>query len=211
MASAMAALDDHILAALQAATQKTTHKHRVAGTMVGKVTDVYDGDTVWVALPFRDLADPNQIVVERVNVRMLGYDAPEMTKDHRPFGIEVRDVLRRLVLDRLVVLEVPVPKKDDPYGRVLGRLYVRPVQGAAAAAFLGGGEEITVRGHPVAVPPVHDLPSARVPPEYPNRMLCVNDWLLTNTPIVAYGGEGARPGYSAEELEKGYGRWPPRQ
>jgi endonuclease YncB( thermonuclease family) len=63
-------------------------KHALFGVYV----DAYDGDTCRLALTFpRGNGD--------VAVRMLGYDAPEMKKDHRPFGTEVRDVLRNIVLD----------------------------------------------------------------------------------------------------------------
>ena len=112
--------------ALQLATKSTVEKYQVTGYFIGKVIDVYDGDTCRVAFV---LPEPNGkgTRVKYFQVRMLGYDSPEMQRvndiDHRPYGEEVRDILRTLILDKIVALYIPVPDKVDPYGRILAHLY----------------------------------------------------------------------------------------
>lgn len=72
----------------------------------GKVTKVHDGDSIWVMK-----GD------EKVVVRLLGIDAPEIKQAH---GIESRDYLRILVLDKLVKVS---GDKKDKYDRTLATIY----------------------------------------------------------------------------------------
>jgi hypothetical protein len=111
-------------AAVRGASKETTKRHQITGRHIGKVVDAYDGDTcrVAIAIPTWDRRD-DAAVVEYLNVRMLGYDAPEMKKQQLPYGREVKAVFHALVLDKVVVLDIPVPKKPDPYGRVLAHMY----------------------------------------------------------------------------------------
>ena len=80
-----------------------------ADDITGRVTYVYDGDTVSLRMGGEDH-----------RVRLQGIDAPE---HDQPFGDAARDHLSRLVLDREVGLEMT---GKDKYGRLLGKLWVQP-------------------------------------------------------------------------------------
>jgi hypothetical protein len=109
--------------AIRRAEKATTPRHQITGLHMGKVVDTYDGDTCRVAIARPSWGPPAEPVVEYLSVRMLGYDAPEMKKDQLPYGREVKAVLASFVLDRVVVLDIPAPKRPDPYGRVLAHMY----------------------------------------------------------------------------------------
>jgi micrococcal nuclease len=74
-----------------------------------RVKSVYDGDTV-------TLDDGRK-------VRLLAVDTPEI-KEHEPFAIEARDLVRGLCEGRDVWLEFDA-EREDRYGRLLCYLYVR--------------------------------------------------------------------------------------
>jgi len=80
-----------------------------AQTLTGRVTHVYDGDTVSLHASSTDH-----------RVRLLGIDSPEFDQ---PYGTAARQHLERLVLDKEVRLET---RKKDRYGRLLGKLWVQP-------------------------------------------------------------------------------------
>jgi len=127
-------------AALRAATKDGTEAFQPSGFILGQVVDVYDGDTCRLAIiaPKMGIGDAaGSAEVQYLRIRTLGYDAPEMKLAHRPYGLEVKAVLEGLVLGRIVVAYIPVPKesaahgyavpeKADPYGRVLAHLFVAP-------------------------------------------------------------------------------------
>ncbi len=84
-----------------------------ADAMNGRVTHVYDGDTVSLSLNGQDH-----------RVRLQGIDAPEQDQ---PFGQEAEEHLRALVLNREVRLEMSrTGAGKDTYGRLLGKLWVQP-------------------------------------------------------------------------------------
>lgn len=74
-------------------------------TIAGRVLEVYDGDTVTV------LDGPRKF-----RVRLYGIDAPEAIQD---YGIESRDLLRKLILGKTVAIAV---MNVDPYGRAVARI-----------------------------------------------------------------------------------------
>ena len=74
-------------------------------TVVGRVLEVYDGDTVTVLDGLR-----------KFRVRLYGIDAPEAVQD---YGIESRDLLRKLILGKTVAVAV---MDVDPYGRAVARI-----------------------------------------------------------------------------------------
>ncbi len=76
-------------------------------TVIGKVTSVYDGDTL-------TLAGNNG---KKYKVRFFGIDAPEAKQD---YGIVARDSLREKVLNKEVKLEII---NTDRYGRSVGKIY----------------------------------------------------------------------------------------
>lgn len=99
-------------------------KYRVSGKHFAQVVKVYDGDTITVVM--RTGKDTPYF---QYNVRMFGYDAPEIRPPKnipdRERIIEsaksARDYLQKLILNKPVILEV-LPD-DDKYGRLLCRVY----------------------------------------------------------------------------------------
>ncbi len=80
-----------------------------AEPFTGRVTSVYDGDTVSLRLNGADH-----------RVRLQGIDAPE---HDQPYGEAARAHLASLVLDRQVRLDMT---GKDKYGRLLGKIWVQP-------------------------------------------------------------------------------------
>jgi len=89
-----------------------------------KVVDVYDGDTCKIVIPFNDK-------LYRWNVRLTGYDTPEMrprkSKPNRDEEIKAakaaRDFLRSKVMNERQLVYIKCGKFDK-YGRLLGTLYI---------------------------------------------------------------------------------------
>jgi len=84
----------------------------------GRVTSVYDGDTVTADL---DLGLKTWVSGEKL--RLYRINAPEVRGEQRPAGLASRDFLRALVLDKSVVVETVADKKGK-YGRYLAELWV---------------------------------------------------------------------------------------
>lgn len=88
------------------------------------VTDVYDGDTITVALQICQ-----SLGFQRFKVRLEGIDTPEIRPPksmpnrevHILHAIEARDAVRSLILGKHVTLTAG---DFDKYGRVLARVYV---------------------------------------------------------------------------------------
>lgn len=78
--------------------------------LTGRVVAVTDGDTIKVL----DSTDT------QYKIRLTGIDAPERGQ---PFGTKSRDHLASLVAGKDVRVE---SKKNDRYGRVLGKVWVQP-------------------------------------------------------------------------------------
>lgn len=78
------------------------------------ITRVYDGDTVTV-----DIDLGLNVWVRNEKVRLYGINAPELRGMERPQGIESRDHLRELILDKDVIIET-IKDKKGKYGRYLG-------------------------------------------------------------------------------------------
>lgn len=100
-----------------------------------KVIDIYDGDSITVAIRF------NKIIYKH-KVRMYGYDSPEL-KPRRNIpdrdsiilkAKEARDVLKELILHRIVVISIEKGTWDK-YGRLLGTIYTRPTCGCTQSAY----------------------------------------------------------------------------
>ena len=79
-----------------------------ATNIVGVVTKVYDGDTVWVT-------DTNKV---RYKIRLDRIDAPEAQQE---YGKESTIALKRMIEGRKVRVDT---HGSDRYGRVLGIIYV---------------------------------------------------------------------------------------
>jgi micrococcal nuclease len=80
-----------------------------AQTLQGTVTQVVDGDSLWLAPAAVGAAAP----AAAIEVRLLGIDAPEICQPHGP---EARDALRDLVLGQAVGVK---GVGRDTYGRLL--------------------------------------------------------------------------------------------
>lgn len=109
-----------------------------------RVVSVSDGDT------FDALTDRG----ERVRVRLLGVDAPELAHGRQPAqcgAAQAKKVLQRLLGERRVVLRTdPVSESVDRYGRRLG--YVEVAGEDAALVLLQAG--VAAAWHPAGtVPP----------------------------------------------------------
>jgi len=182
----------------------------LTGRFIGKVLDVYDGDTCGVAI------DINR-TLRYIRIRMLSYDAPEMKKKQRPFGVEVRDVLRDLILDKMVVVDIPKQKKYDPYGRTLGHIYVlrqgMPCTVVSCWSLLcpgcksfNGEQDYTkhiIRDNKVEVPVTIDIPE-QFHIAFLHELLHVNEWMINNTFVRPYDGQHSRSVWSQQELQCGY-------
>ena len=97
-----------VLACMAAAPVQTLH---------GTVTRIVDGDSLWVTpAAGSEGALPRAAPAAPIEVRLLGIDAPEICQPH---GLEARDALREIVLDRPVELK---SVGRDTFGRLLATI-----------------------------------------------------------------------------------------
>jgi len=106
------------LSTLESCTKKNTEKFSLVGLFKAKCVSVYDGDTITCVFdPFIS----GQF--SKFKIRLSGIDTPEIrTKDldEKKSGIEVRDFLRELILDKIIYINC---QNFDKYGRVLAYVY----------------------------------------------------------------------------------------
>ena len=100
-----------------------------------KVIDIYDGDTITIAIRLNKK-------IYKHKVRMFGYDSPEM----RPLKNNVdrdiiiakakkaKKVLSKLIMDKIVVIHIQKGTWDK-YGRLLGVIYIKVIQGVGLRAY----------------------------------------------------------------------------
>lgn len=102
---------------LMQCSKKTPNFSFEGRTFVCKCVSVYDGDTITVAFcPYGD-------DYYKFHIRLLGIDTPELrtnNPEEKKKGVEVRDFLRGLILNKLVVIKCG---KFDKYGRLLGEVF----------------------------------------------------------------------------------------
>ncbi len=84
-----------------------------------KVVSVYDGDTCRV-----DLDLGFGVWIRREKIRLARINAPELKGPERPRGLEARDYLRKLVLNKNIILQTKKDRKGK-YGRYLGELWLK--------------------------------------------------------------------------------------
>lgn len=101
----------------------------LAEIVTGRVTHVSDGDTVTLSANGQDH-----------RVRLAAIDAPERGQ---PFADEARGALSRLVLNRNARLET---ERTDPYGRLVGRLWVQPESCPSCGLTLDAGMALLTVG-----------------------------------------------------------------
>jgi endonuclease YncB( thermonuclease family) len=90
---------------------------------VGKVVDVYDGDTVKIVFPLTD-KEPDRLY--KWNCRLINVDTPEIRTRNlkeKAFGKSVRDKLREKILNSLVKVRC---EDFDKYGRLLAEIFTIP-------------------------------------------------------------------------------------
>ena len=100
-----------LLLALTSCITAPTRSDSVIRIVEGKVTKVADGDTITVL-------DSNK---EQHRIRLAGIDAPEKGQ---PFGDASRKMLGELVAGKEVRIEF---EKYDRYGRIVGKVWVTPI------------------------------------------------------------------------------------
>ncbi len=81
------------------------------------VSKVYDGDTCTVDI---DLGMRTWVHGEKI--RFARIDAPELRGIERPKGLESRDYLRSLILEKDIFLET-IKDKKGKYGRYIGEIW----------------------------------------------------------------------------------------
>jgi micrococcal nuclease len=84
----------------------------------GKVTGVYDGDTITVDFDLGFF-----VTLKNQTIRLAEIDAAELKGKERAMGLAVRDWLRRQILNKDVVIET-VKDSKETYGRWLGFVWV---------------------------------------------------------------------------------------
>ncbi len=82
------------------------------------VTKVYDGDTVTV-----DIDVGFGITIRKQKLRLLGVAAPEVRGPEKEEGKKSRDVLRKLILGKKIIIKTKKDKKGK-YGRWLAEIFL---------------------------------------------------------------------------------------
>lgn len=94
-------------------------------TKYAKVVDVYDGDTIKVAM----YLDDNNLLLYKYTCRLLGIDSPEIRNKNlelKKFALLSKEILIKLIENKIVKLEC---HDFDKYGRVLVQIYIKTVEG----------------------------------------------------------------------------------
>jgi endonuclease YncB( thermonuclease family) len=84
----------------------------------GKVIKVYDGDTIWIAQLYEG-------EVYRFNIRMYGYDSPELRSknaEEKLKALAAKEALSKLILNKMVRIETI--QKKEKFGRILAFIYL---------------------------------------------------------------------------------------
>lgn len=88
-----------------------------------KVISVYDGDTCRV-----DIDLGLKIWLRNERIRLSRINTPELHGAEKEKGLQARDYLRKLVLDKDIFLQT-AKDRQGKYGRYLGELWI-PIDGA---------------------------------------------------------------------------------
>lgn len=202
-----------MIKALKRLNTDTPHYH-LCGRFIAKVISVYDGDTCRVAIPYScgkcDECGGKSSKFSQFPVRMLGYDAPEVTGEYKEYGEEVTDVLKALILNKIVILDVPCVRKKgnrkDPYGRLVGTIHIPDqLRNSDSSPCCGRGKKapysrICVRGKTIITPGTYDAKND-LSDEYLSTILNVNDWMIYHGKVKKCGSK--RPEWTEEELING--------
>ena len=85
-----------------------------------KIIDVYDGDTVTA------MVDLGFLHYQKMKLRLYGIDTPELRGEERERGLEVRDILREMILDQEVIIN-SYKDKQGKYGRYLANIFLNGI------------------------------------------------------------------------------------
>jgi micrococcal nuclease len=83
-----------------------------------RVVKVYDGDTIHV-----DIDLGLGIWIRGEKIRLARINAPEIRGTERPQGLAARDFLRKLILNREILLAT-IKDRKGKYGRYLGEIWL---------------------------------------------------------------------------------------
>ncbi|MEZ4778894.1 MAG: thermonuclease family protein [Flavobacteriaceae bacterium] len=82
-----------------------------------KIIDVYDGDTVTAVV------DLGFLHFQEMKLRLYGINTPELKGEERDRGLQIRDILRELILDKEVMIH-SYKDKQGKYGRYLATIFL---------------------------------------------------------------------------------------
>jgi len=85
-----------------------------------KIISVYDGDTVTA------MVDLGFLHFQEMKLRLYGIDTPELRGPERERGLEVRDILREMILDQEVIIN-SYKDKQGKYGRYLANIFINGI------------------------------------------------------------------------------------
>ncbi len=88
-----------------------------------KVVYIYDGDTITV-----DIDLGLKVFVHGEKIRLNRIDTPELRGDERPEGLEARDYLRSILMNKEIFIET-IKDRKGKYGRYLGEIYLPDERG----------------------------------------------------------------------------------
>lgn len=81
-------------------------------------TGVYDGDSITL-----DISLGLGVHMHNQKIRLYGINTPEVRGEERPLGLQARDRLRELILDKWVLVRTHFDRTGK-YGRLLGTIYI---------------------------------------------------------------------------------------
>jgi micrococcal nuclease len=102
---------------LENATYDNTPSFSLTGRHKAKCLKVYDGDTVTAAISLHG-------TIYKFQIRMLGYDTPEMyskNDEEKHWANIAKEYLKSMVFEKTIYIEC---EGGDKYGRVLGTVYM---------------------------------------------------------------------------------------
>jgi len=102
------------------------------------VVSVYDGDTIRVDI---DLGLKTWIREEKI--RLARINAPELRGNERTAGLQARDFLRSVILNKEVLLQT-IKDRQGKYGRYLGEIWLKDGE-----TYVNINDEMVKNGHAV--------------------------------------------------------------
>jgi len=102
------------------------------------VVSVYDGDTIRADI---DLGLKTWIREEKI--RLARINAPELRGNERTAGLQARDFLRSLILNKEILLQT-IKDRRGKYGRYLGEIWLKDGE-----TYVNINDEMVKKGHAV--------------------------------------------------------------